>query len=634
MKRTLRRSRANAAIALAAITLAASLDAAPAAAQRLPERVQRGFDPPPDIPAPLLCPCTTAAPRSEPSEGPLTAEEKLAEAKRLFQSGNALRRANQLERALDDYMRSRALVPSKPNTLNAAFCLEQLGRSDEAYDMYSALLGERGDELSEDERRDIAATLTRLKRGLGGLRVSTNVDAALVIDGRLRGRLPLSSDVRVLAGDHVVRIVKDGWQTFETNVKVEANETVLVDAHLTALIESGRMRVEDDRLVGADLFVDGAIVGQLPWEGTLAPGVHFYSVRKGDIGSAPREANVIAGRTVALTVEAGPLGGELRVVAQPITADLALNGVPVGKGMWRGRLPIGKHTFEVHEPGYLPYTARPVIGPETRGDLVIRLIVDESHPRWGIRRGAFWAEVWGGPSLASGLGSGAERTCGVLATCAPRSAVPAIGGLLSLSVGYELPLRLSPMFSVGYVSFESSLERTFTTTFTRKDVPMTFTVNDALTLQGPFVGVGARYKYEITGGIYVKGGISVAAAFAEAVDDVRVRAEVKGESAEMAVQGGGRPLRTFVPFFLPELGVGLDWGRFYADLGLAALLVPVGGPPHETRENYFIAGSRGPCTLERRGTIDCAPERRAVSEEDAFGPFAGFVPRASVGLRF
>src|SRR5262245_1540489 len=61
--------------------------------------------------------------------------ERLAEAKRWFRQGNALREAGDYERALEFYQRSRALVASAPNTINAAFCLDRLGRYDEALEL-------------------------------------------------------------------------------------------------------------------------------------------------------------------------------------------------------------------------------------------------------------------------------------------------------------------------------------------------------------------------------------------------------------------------------------------------------------------------------------------------------------------
>src|SRR6185503_18456536 len=66
--------------------------------------------------------------------------QRLEQAKELFRQGNELRKVGDFQRALDFYRRSRRLVPSVPNTLNAAFCLQQLGRYDEALQLYENLL--------------------------------------------------------------------------------------------------------------------------------------------------------------------------------------------------------------------------------------------------------------------------------------------------------------------------------------------------------------------------------------------------------------------------------------------------------------------------------------------------------------
>src|ERR1700677_2207222 len=71
---------------------------------------------------------------------PVGADGQLREAKALFQEGNTRRRAGDLPGALEFYLRSRAVVPSMPNTFNAAYCLLQLGRIDEALELYEEVL--------------------------------------------------------------------------------------------------------------------------------------------------------------------------------------------------------------------------------------------------------------------------------------------------------------------------------------------------------------------------------------------------------------------------------------------------------------------------------------------------------------
>ena len=83
--------------------------------------------------APAAEPSGSAAPSA--STASPAVDPKLEEAKEWFRKGNLLRKAGDCQKALEMYVRSRRLVPSLPNTLNSAFCLDQIGRYDEALEM-------------------------------------------------------------------------------------------------------------------------------------------------------------------------------------------------------------------------------------------------------------------------------------------------------------------------------------------------------------------------------------------------------------------------------------------------------------------------------------------------------------------
>src|SRR5678816_3105355 len=54
-------------------------------------------------------------------------EDRAAQARELNRQGVKLLDAGDTERALDFFLRSRALAPSTKNTANAAICLDRLG---------------------------------------------------------------------------------------------------------------------------------------------------------------------------------------------------------------------------------------------------------------------------------------------------------------------------------------------------------------------------------------------------------------------------------------------------------------------------------------------------------------------------
>ncbi|WP_437588249.1 PEGA domain-containing protein [Sorangium sp. So ce1000] len=599
--------------ALAACVLAAA-PASPARAQ-----------PAPAAPAP-------GASSEPPAAAPASADEALARAKALFQEGNELRKIGDFQRALELYLRSRQIVASVPNTLNAAFCLDQLGRYDEALELYEALLTELRADLGEPERRSVTSAITALRARIGSVLVSSNVDGLVLIDGRSRGRLPLAGPIRLLPGDHTLRVVKDGWHTFERILTVRVAEATSVDAKLEPLASTGRLKIEDERLVGADLTIDGALLGQLPWEGALAPGPHFYSVRKGNFGSAPREANVIAGQLAVATVEAGPLGEEVRVVAQPLSADLTINGVPVGKGQWRGALPLGRHTFEAHEPGYFARTLRATVDRTTTGDIVLPLAIDDAHPRWGRRVGIFRLEAAAGYAFASSLESDAELSCGSY-RC---SGVSRPSGLLAGVRGsYEFPIGAAIELTAGYLSLHTALDRSLDATFAAPGggaarLPIRYSFHDDIRMAGVTVIVGGSYHHALSSWLDVGGALGLGVVLAEMRDEVTGTASDARRTVAVAVSNAGNAVRSAAPFAMPELRLRLKLGRLSASAGLGVGFFLVDGPPLETGNTYVVGAE---CD-EADPTVDCAPGKKVVFEELAHGTFTMFFPNVAVGYRF
>ena len=84
------------------------------------------------------------------------------------------------EPALALFLRSRALVPGKANTTNAAICLEKLGRYDEALDMAEEVIAKfSGSSRRERAQGHRAKRMAELRKKVGSLVVTSDVDATL-----------------------------------------------------------------------------------------------------------------------------------------------------------------------------------------------------------------------------------------------------------------------------------------------------------------------------------------------------------------------------------------------------------------------------------------------------------------------
>ncbi len=568
-------------------------------------------------PAETVPPPPAAPPMSEK-------EQKLAEAKDLFRQGVTLFGAGDMERALDLFLRSRAAYPSAKNTTNAAICLDKLGRYDEALELYEEVLVKFAADLDESDRTAIAPAMTALRAKVGSIDISANVEgAAVLIDARARGRLPLTTPIRVIGGSRLLRIVKSGYVTFEKTVDVKPGETVKVDAKLEPLAATGLLRVEDPENPGSEVFVDRVLVGPAPWEGTLGPGTHVVWTRKGDVGSAPMGAIVVQGQAALIRARSLPLGPLTRIEVEPNTAHVVIDAVDLGPGNWEGRLPAGNHSVLVREEGYHKQTRS--LTTQTGGakpaSLRIQLAIDPNHPRWPkAAAGEISVEAFVGFAFAPGLGSEAEESCPDACSDSPA----ALGFLAGARAGYRFPFKVAAELSAGYLLLKSSFTRTETSGWpiVLPQYSATYELHDEITLQGPFAMASASYRIGDRYALVPRLGVGVL--FAAARDPVQGTASAGGETLPVFVEGAGETVRSAAVFVQPELAGDMRFGSFRVGLALGLSYFLVDGPnfPHGQAVQQVPNPPTTDCSVPgNEGMISCAQQSNVVREERAYGRF-------------
>ena len=262
-----------------------------------------------------------------------------------FEKGLALLNEGAVEAALAEFLASRKLEPTRGNTQNAAVCLNRLGRYDEALDLLEDLLRESAT-LDEADRRRVMAQADELRKRVGSVEVDTLEPGAFVlVDGRLRGKTPLSNPVRLAAGSHGVKIVGEGLEPYETRVDVAGQQRVVLSPRLVASMTTGRMTVVELSGKPATVLLDSAPVGATPWVGVVAPGVHAVALRgEGRLGAQPVNAVVRAAEHATVRLALEPLDADVRIVPSPASARVALDGVELGHGIRQATCARG-HTW-------------------------------------------------------------------------------------------------------------------------------------------------------------------------------------------------------------------------------------------------------------------------------------------------
>lgn len=451
---------------------AAMLVTAPGAARAEP--------PPPDLPA-----IVGAA-------EPPTVEQRERErtsALAHFQKGNALFKEEAWASALAELLESRRLYPTMNATRNAAVCLLQLQRFDEALALYEAVLRDFSAPPA-DLKLEVQQAIVDLVTRVGTIAVEGGLPGAtIVLDGRFRGEFPPVEPLRVASGSHVVRLYKEGFEPFETGVEVAGGRTVPVGARLRPLLSSGRLRVAERSGKKLDVIIDGYLVGETPWEGPVATGAHAVLLRGNEsLGTLPAPVTIETSALSRLDLEAETLDATAQVIPIPTTASVALDGIFVGRGPWEGRLRPGAHRIKIVADGYFSEEKPVTLERASRGLVRVTLRKDPSSPIWR-RPGRFSLEIGGAALLVPSFGGDLAGAC-----ASPCSRALGAGGQLVFHGGYEMWNGFGFGVSTGYLDAQQRVrDRAALLQPVGLAQPDRGSVTDALRLRGFLAGAWAAY---------------------------------------------------------------------------------------------------------------------------------------------
>lgn len=409
---------------------------------------------------------------------------KKEEAKQRFLKGLELARSNEWDAALVEFFASRELFPTRVATLNAARALTTLKRPVEALEMYETLLRDFGKDIQGDARKQVDQAMAKLRELIGEIDVvSDQPGTTVIIDGKERGITPLEAPVRVKAGTHSVRAFKEGFIPFEQQIMVAGGRKQTVTAQLKQLTKSGRLKVSEASGGKFEVIVDGAPVGETPWEGALAVGEHTVVLRGDDqMGTPPNTAIVEEGKTTGLTLQAVRLDAIIRVEPTPSNARVALDGVTVGNGVWEGAVPSGSHKVEVFAPGFIAFSEDVKLEKDKTRVLKVTLERNPDDPIWGDAfRPHVYVEAFGGGALAPSFGGSAGGF--------PIGLVGGVRGGFAIIRGFGVEL------TVGYLGMRSSTTRTIDATADAHVVSLTSDdFDDATRISGPLAALSASYQ--------------------------------------------------------------------------------------------------------------------------------------------
>jgi hypothetical protein len=307
---------------------------------------------------------------SPPTGKPSVADE--AAAKKNFESGLKLYGEGAYAEALIAFEQSYR-VGGRPSALkNIAQCHRSMKHFVEAYEALEQMITVHDAQVTAADKRAAQQTMEELAVLTGTIEVTVSEsDAEIGIDGRTIAKSPMAKPKRVAVGSHTVRVTKATFAPNEQQVNVGSQETKKVDVKLEPEKNTGRVVVREQSARDVHVFVDGEDKGPAPWEGDVAAGDHTFEAKSARFASEARRIKVTAKERTDLSLDALPLTGHLRVTTVPATANISIDGKPVGSGAWEGDLPEGPHRIAVGYEGQAPQLREVTIA---RGQLVVQEI--------------------------------------------------------------------------------------------------------------------------------------------------------------------------------------------------------------------------------------------------------------------
>lgn len=243
--------------------------------------------------------------------------------------------------------------------------------------------------IESGQQRVVSLQLEADSRTAGRILVDATVgDALVTIDGEERGHPPVVIE-DAAAGTHTISITAQGYEDFRTTCRTAPGRNCEIMARLQGV--GTPVRVEAGGVRNAQLFIDGELVGPVPYEGNIPAGEHRLEVRAPGFDTHVQQINLQVSSTprqfdVAL-VEEGDMSEEERLErraeverqrtgavshsAAPLPADLAILDISAG-WPYLAELRLGVGILDFIEAGFAMRTFFRIFEFEGRAKMGVR----------------------------------------------------------------------------------------------------------------------------------------------------------------------------------------------------------------------------------------------------------------------
>jgi hypothetical protein len=163
------------------------------------------------------------------------------------------------------------------------------------------------------------------KKRTGKLEVKVSVEGATIyVDGAEIATSPMGGPVTLAVGKHTLKVSKPGHAEYLDTVTITPNEQTTVDVDLVPF--AAVVNVASDP-PGAELAVDGKLVGETPTRVDLDPGKHTLRLSLDGYHDTEHELEVVAGESYDVNLK-------LVALPPPPVTKKRKPGKPIYKKWW------------------------------------------------------------------------------------------------------------------------------------------------------------------------------------------------------------------------------------------------------------------------------------------------------------
>jgi len=314
--------------------------------------------------------------------------------------------------ALAEFKQTYATLPNPVVLYNIGLVYAAMGRPVDAVEALKQVVEDPS--LSVPQRERAQRTLGDQSARIGRLSItSTPPGARISLDGVDLATTPLLAPLQVSTGSHVIGAVAEGYALARKEVVVAGNAEASVHFELVRATarRDARLTVHS-RLGGAELYVDGKLVGKTPLASSLAlvPGKHAVELRRPGYVTASQQVELAEDASGEISLE--PVMDKRALADEGVLFSLDIGASTNAElfvdqqhfGAYGGpvRLPGGPHRVRVEVAGYLPFERDVNLDPSLNNVLVTKL---EPTPetREAHASNVRFHRTWGWIGIGSGV---------------------------------------------------------------------------------------------------------------------------------------------------------------------------------------------------------------------------------------